>query len=231
MSLALLVDRDTDTRQMYAAYLQQSLGEIDEAEDGREALAKALTRHPDVIVTETRLPGLSGFDLCRLLRSDTTTHDTVIVVVTGDAFDCHVKRAETAGADTVLTKPCLPETLAAEISRLMTKRKEVRERARAAINRGAAQQRQAEDLIDRSQAARRRRRMLSHAYVRHDTATPPAPPPAIVCPTCDQPLKYVRSHVGGVSAKHPEQWDYYECNIGCGTFQYRPRTRTIRRVG
>src|SRR5690349_15896226 len=113
--LALLVDRDPDTRQMYAEFLRQSQCEIDEAEDGREALAKALAHHPDIIVTETRLPGINGFDLCRLLRDDEMTREIPIVFVTGDAYAQDVKHAESAGADAVLVKPCLPEKLATEI--------------------------------------------------------------------------------------------------------------------
>ena len=41
---------------------------------------------------------------------------------------------------------------------------------------------------------------------------------------------YRRSHVGGVSSKHSEQWDYFDCEAGCGTFQYRTRTRKLRKV-
>ena len=52
----------------------------------------------------------------------------------------------------------------------------------------------------------------------------------LVCPNCDRPLQYVRSHVGGVSARLSEQWDYYTCHGACGTFQYRQRTRRLRRV-
>lgn len=43
------------------------------------------------------------------------------------------------------------------------------------------------------------------------------------------PLQYERSHIGGVSHVHAEQWDDYEC-AACGTFQYRQRTRKLRRV-
>jgi hypothetical protein len=56
-------------------------------------------------------------------------------------------------------------------------------------------------------------------------------PPELVCPDCDAPLAYLRSHLGGVSSKHPEQWDYYECPNQCGTFQHRTRTRKVRKVG
>jgi predicted RNA-binding Zn-ribbon protein involved in translation (DUF1610 family) len=40
---------------------------------------------------------------------------------------------------------------------------------------------------------------------------------------------YEQSHIGGVSAKHPEQWDDFICPT-CGTFEYRHRTRKLRRV-
>jgi CheY-like chemotaxis protein len=121
MFSALLVDRDADTRLLYAEYLRQSAYEVEEAEDGREALAKAIARVPSVIVSETRLPGMSGYDLCRVLRSDLSTEFVPIVVVTGDAGPSDLKRAEDAGADTVLVKPCLPDRLGVEIQRLLAR--------------------------------------------------------------------------------------------------------------
>src|SRR5471032_2442239 len=108
---ALIVDHDPDTRRMYVEYLTRSAWVVEEAADGREALAKALTQRPDIIVTETRLPGMSGFDLCDLLRTDAATCGTPIVVVTASALDADVQRAQRVGADTVFIKPCLPATL------------------------------------------------------------------------------------------------------------------------
>jgi len=190
--LVLLVDADADTRRMYAEYLRlSSAWAVDEASDGREALAKAISRVPAVIVTETRLPGLSGFDLCRLLRSDAVTADLSIIVVTGDALEADVARARMAGADAVLVKPCLPDRLCGEIGRVTSREQE---------------------------------KLIASA-----TVDPQLTPPSVVCPTCDTPLRYLRSHVGGVG-RHPEQWDYFECTAGCGLFQYRQRTRKLRRV-
>jgi len=71
---------------------------------------------------------------------------------------------------------------------------------------------------------------LSHSHQRRETTTPPNPPVELRCPTCDRPLRYRKSFIGGVSAKHSEQWDYFDCLTGCGTFQYRQRTRKLRRV-
>ena len=223
--LALLVDRDADTRQMYAEFLRRSAYEIDEAEDGREALAKALTRHPDVIVTETRLPGMNGFEFCRLLRDDTATRDIAILFVTGDAFDSDATRAQRVGADAVLVKPCLPEHLAKEIRRVLLLSTQVRERARAAREQASMQVVASGELAPSSPAAVRRV-MLSRAHRRHDTTEPATTPPALLCPTCDQPLKYMKSHIGGVSERHAEQWDYFECAAGTGRCRTRRRTRS-----
>jgi CheY-like chemotaxis protein len=229
VALALLADRDADTRMMYGEYLGAAGYEIDEAEDGREALAKAITYRPSVIVTEIRLLGMSGIDLCTLLRSDPLTRPIPIFVVTADAFAQDITSAETAGADAVLVKPCLPERLASEIERVLAQSHALRARGRAASQTFSVQRATSNELIARSQRSGARVRM-SHSHQRCDTMSPPLTPPMLVCPNCDRPLRYVKSHIGGVSNSNPEQWDYFECPNGCGAFQHRQRTRKLRRV-
>ena len=72
--------------------------------------------------------------------------------------------------------------------------------------------------------------MLNSVHSRHDTTSPPIAPPLLNCPECHQPLRYMHSHIGGVTAQNSEQWDYFECSAACGTFQYRERTRKLRRA-
>lgn len=199
--LALIVDADADTRRMYAEYLRlSSAWLVEEAADGREALAKAISQCPAVVITETRLPGMSGFDLCQLLRADALTAGISIIVVTGDALENDIRRARMSGADTVLVKPCLPERLYAEI--------------RHVVEHGA----EPGDGEARWFASRPK-------------SDPPCfTPPAVLCPSCDAVLRYIRSHMGGVGTRLREQWDYFECTAGCGTFQYRQRTRKLKKV-
>jgi CheY-like chemotaxis protein len=233
--LVLLVDRDEDTRQMYAEFLRLGAWQVDEAGDGREALARAIARRPDVIVTETRLPGISGYDLCQLLRRDSATAGIPIVVVTADAYRADIERARAVGADAVLVKPCLPETLLSEITSIVG----ARNAAPAAGDRpeaAPADTRSPEPDPERAETLAARtdvtpgKRTLKRAHRRGDTTAPPVLPPALVCPSCDQPLSYRRSHVGGVSAKYQEQWDYFVCAVCGGTYQYRARTRKLRKV-
>lgn len=213
---------------MYGEFLRQSAVDFEEAADGRDALAKALARPHDVVVTETRLPGISGYELCQLLRRDVATKATPIIVVTGDAYASNVDRARRAGADVVLVKPCLPDVLLAEMHLLVPHSSELRRHSQEVRARSASR-------VSRAQALQARpgsphRRALSRVFSRVDTTTPPAEPPSLVCPTCDQALAYQRSHIGGVSERHREQWDYYDCSNGCGAFQYRQRTRKLRKV-
>lgn len=228
-ALALLVDRDKDTRQMYADFLRSAAWSVDQAGDGREALAKAFSLRPQVIVTETRLPGINGFDLCGLMRQDPETAGIPIVVVTGDAYPEDVERAHAAGADVVLIKPCLPEHLATEMRRVLAQSHEVRERARTLRAKAGEQLARAEAAVGQSQAITRKYN-LKLTHKRGDTTDPPITPPTLRCPECDGLLAYQRSHVGGVNARNQEQWDYFDCTRGCGDFQYRVRTRKLRRV-
>jgi len=186
---------------MYAEYLRlSSAWLVEEAADGREALAKAISQRPAVVITETRLPGMSGFDLCQLLRADALTTGISIIVVTGDALETDIRRARMSGADTVLVKPCLPERLYAEMQNV--------------VERGAGPA----DGHPSPFASRSESDTLFFS------------PPAVLCPSCDAVLRYLRSHMGGVGTRLREQWDYFECTAGCGTFQYRQRTRKLKKV-
>ena len=226
--LALLVDRDADTRQLYADFLRTVQCETDQAADGREALAKAISRHPDVIVAEIRLPGISGYDLCRLIRDDPGTRDIPFLFVTASAFEQDVKRANAAGADAVLVKPCLPEQLAAAIKLALEHSHRLRQRAEGLRHKVSAGLEHSQALIAKANAILDG--TIMNRRQRTDSLPQPLALPALICPQCGQPLHHTKTHVGGVSARHPEQWDYFECGAGCGTFQYRHRTRKVRRV-
>ena len=216
-SLILVVDPDPDTRAMYVAGLALSGWIADGVTDGREALAKAISCRPAAIVTETRVPRLDGLELCRLLRSDPDTQHIPILVVTSDAEQRRIAAAEEAGADRVLIKPCLPDELARAIQATLS----------------AARDQQCPTVVTAHGAmpiSMSSAHSQSKRYQRFQSTTPPSRPPELVCPGCDRPLTYQNSYVGGVSAKHSEQWDHYECPSGCGQFQYRQRTRKLRDV-
>src|SRR4051812_50191890 len=95
---------------MYAEFLRWRSYRIEETADSEDGLAKAIAFQPDVIVTGVRLKPMDGYELCARLRADPATATTPIIVLTSDAFDHQVRRAELAGAALVLPEPRLPDT-------------------------------------------------------------------------------------------------------------------------
>lgn len=101
----LIVEPHADTRLLYAAALAPLGAVITEAEDGAEAIGKAVCDPPTVVITETTLGRLDGFGLCTSLRRDPLTADITIIVATAAASDGAETRALAAGANEVLLKP------------------------------------------------------------------------------------------------------------------------------
>jgi two-component system, cell cycle response regulator DivK len=226
--LALIVDRDDDSRQMYTDFLELNQWRVITAAGGPEALAKAIAERPDVVVSETLLPGFGGVMLSELLRRDCSTAHIPIVFVTSDATAANLAKAVASGAQAVLTKPCLPDALLKAIDAAFHQSQERRERATAAQVPVRTRIGRARNTFERAGELQAAAMPLKKALQRGDTLVPPMPPPALRCPECGDVLKYLRSHVGGVSVKHLEQWDYFECPRRCGTFEYRSRTRKLR---
>lgn len=108
----LLVEDDRDGRLMYAEWLSQAGFEVVQAHNGLQALERAFEAPPDAVVTDLNIPGIDGFELTRRLRGDARTRHVPILAVTGyAAFASDPSRAQRAGCDAVLPKPCSPEDL------------------------------------------------------------------------------------------------------------------------
>ena len=217
----LIVDGDPDTRALYRVIFPERDYVIEECDDGAEALGKAICRPPDLVITETQISRISGFDLCRLLRADVATRSVPIVVVTSAATAADKVRVTTAGANAVLTKPCSHDDVVAAVRQLLLDRSSGAGDDSAPIEGAEAKGGAAVVPL--------KKRSGSRSFQRERSTSPPRRPPALHCPSCDDMLSYQHSFIGGVSARSPEQWDYFACRR-CGPYQYRHRTRTLKRT-
>ncbi len=75
------------------------------AHDGQEGLRKAQTLLPDLILLDIMLPGLSGFDVCRELRSGERTRDIPIIIISAKSEETDQIVGFSLGADDYVTKP------------------------------------------------------------------------------------------------------------------------------
>lgn len=118
--LVLLVEDDREGRLMFAEWLQQAGFRVEQAHNGLQALERAFDVRPDVVVTDLNIPGIDGYELTRRLKADPRTAGVPIVAVTGYVpFARDPARADRAGCDAVIPKPCLPEDLESTIRALM----------------------------------------------------------------------------------------------------------------
>jgi len=117
--LALVVDDDRDTRDMYGMYLKTSGFRVLLATNGIEAIEVSERERPDVIVMDLMMPHLDGWEASRRLKADGRTRRIPIIACTGVGNGSSAERALEAGCDGYLTKPCLPEHLLAEIRRVL----------------------------------------------------------------------------------------------------------------
>jgi two-component system, cell cycle response regulator DivK len=115
----LLVDDYPDAREMYAEYLEYSGFEVIAAENGIEALQRAIDAPPDIILMDLSLPVMDGWEATRRLKADKRTASIPVVALTGHALAGISEGAKKAGCDAFVTKPCLPEDLVKEIRRIL----------------------------------------------------------------------------------------------------------------
>jgi len=122
--LILIADDNVDTREMYALYLTTVGYRVETAEDGHEAILRARAMHPDLIVMDLTMPKMDGWAAIRELQSRAMTAAIPVIVLTGHDFKAYLKPAALAvGAVSYVTKPCLPDQLAREISARLTARR------------------------------------------------------------------------------------------------------------
>ena len=93
--------------------------EVVTAEDGEEALAAAHREKPDLVFLDIMMPGISGDEVCRRLKSDPSTRGTHVVILTARGQEEDERRALEMGADEFMTKPFSPRKLRARILQLL----------------------------------------------------------------------------------------------------------------
>lgn len=108
----MFIEDDDAIRLALSMALEDEGYEVREAPDGRTGLALFAEREPDLVLVDLRLPDVSGFEVCRSIRSGSIV-PIIIVTAQTDTYDL-VAGLE-AGADDYVTKPVVPKELAARI--------------------------------------------------------------------------------------------------------------------
>jgi len=108
----LIVDDDRKAVEMVRLYLERDGYKVLPAYDGPTALQLARSADPDLIILDLMLPGLSGLDICRLLRQES---EVPIIILTARSAEDDKLLGLDLGADDYVTKPFSPRELLARV--------------------------------------------------------------------------------------------------------------------
>ena len=105
MSRILLIDDDFNLLQMVKLMLERVGHQVEISKDGERGIALAAQNQPDVAIIDVMMPGLSGYDVIRKLRTDPQTARIPIIILTARSQPMDKEMALEAGANAFLSKP------------------------------------------------------------------------------------------------------------------------------
>ena len=115
----LVVDDEPEAVELLEFNLRQAGYVVSTAGDGAEALKRARTQTPDMIVLDVMLPEMDGFEICKSLRLDSSTAKIPIIMLTAKAAEIDRVLGLELGADDYLTKPFSPRELLLRIKKIL----------------------------------------------------------------------------------------------------------------
>ncbi|MBL7198921.1 MAG: response regulator [Anaerolineae bacterium] len=121
MAKVLIVDDSEAFRRLNAAFLKMDGHKVLTAHDGLETLHLVRTERPDVLLLDIKMPGIDGYDICRQIKSDPATRDTLVVMLTSLPRSERY-RSFLAGAQGHVTKPIASRQLRDMVRRLVENR-------------------------------------------------------------------------------------------------------------
>jgi two-component system alkaline phosphatase synthesis response regulator PhoP len=93
--------------------------EVVTALDGEQALEKARTEKPDLIVLDIMMPKLDGYETCKALKQNPATHDIPVILLSAKGRNVDQKVGFEVGADDYITKPFSPRKLVERINAIL----------------------------------------------------------------------------------------------------------------
>jgi DNA-binding response OmpR family regulator len=116
----LLADDEEDIKTVVTMFLQSEGFEVVTAFDGLDALEKAQSEKPDLILLDLMMPVLDGYEVCKRLRANEQTANIPVLILTAATQKESRARAFRVGAKDYLVKPFEPERLLEKIQKILT---------------------------------------------------------------------------------------------------------------
>ncbi len=115
----LIVDDNQANRELLEAHLAGLDCELEFAEDGQQTMEKVASFRPDLILLDVMMPRMSGFEVCKKIKSDPETRGTMVLMVTALNELGDIERAVDAGTNDFLSKPVIRVELLKRVENML----------------------------------------------------------------------------------------------------------------
>ena len=119
MEKILIAEDERDIRDLICFTLQFAGYQVIAASNGEEALDKALSELPDLILMDVRMPRMTGYEACKRMKSEESLANIPVVFLSAKGQDAEVKAGLEAGAMEYIIKPFSPDQLTERVKDIL----------------------------------------------------------------------------------------------------------------
>jgi CheY-like chemotaxis protein len=118
--LILVAEDERDIRELIVISLRTNgLTNVIEARNGEEAVAQAKRHKPDLILMDVRMPKMTGYEACEVLKGDADTEGIPIVFLSAKGQEMEIKQGMALGAVEYIIKPFAPDKLTQRVREVL----------------------------------------------------------------------------------------------------------------
>ena len=121
MTRILIAEDERDIRDLITFTLRFAGYDVIPTANGEEALQKTKAEHPDLVIMDVRMPRMSGYEACKLMKEDELLKDTPVVFLSAKGQESEVQTGLEAGAVEYILKPFSPDQLTERVRVLLQK--------------------------------------------------------------------------------------------------------------
>ena len=121
MAKILIAEDERDIRDLVAFTLRFAGHEVAAASNGEEAVQLAPKEKPDLILMDVRMPRMTGYDACRVMKADPNLKDIPVVFLSAKGQESEIQTGLDVGAEEYLLKPFAPDQLTERVKAILAK--------------------------------------------------------------------------------------------------------------
>jgi len=121
MAKILIAEDERDIRDLVAFTLRFAGHEVFAASNGEEVVELAPRVNPDLILMDVRMPRMTGYEACKILKADPDLKDIPVVFLSAKGQENEIQQGLASGAEDYLLKPFAPDQLTSRVKIILAK--------------------------------------------------------------------------------------------------------------